>query len=278
MSHMRHSSSRGIRLELDRSNGLIAGLCAGIARYFDVDVTWVRIAFALITVFSWGGMIIVYIALAFIVPTAETAEDRAAAFGMPFNTEELIGRAKKNFEKFGSDYRWRREWRRQQRHWNRQWNHMSEQLRNATAQAVPHMSHTARAITGVFLPIAAIVGAVLFVAWVLALVSLIAQQTVFGWALPHGMPLWVGILVLAMLYFAISTPLKMIRHGGRQAAGYHPGWAALHGLMWLGFTVLFFWIAYTVFPGVHELVDQLMWAADLTVSNISETISVGSWY
>ena len=52
----------------------------------------------------------------------------------------------------------------------------------------------------------------------------------------------------------------------------------MHGLMWLGFTVLFFWIAYTVFPGVRELVDQLMWAADLTVSNISETISVGSWY
>ena len=261
-----------------REGAMWAGVCNGIAAYINVDVTWVRIAWALVTVFSWGGMILVYIALAFIVPTADTAEDRAAAFGMPFNTEELIGRAKKNFEKFGSDYRWRREWRRQQRHWNRQWNHMSQQLRNATAQAAPHMHYTARAITGVFLPIAAIVGAVLFVAWALAMVSLIAQQTVFGWALPHGMPLWVGILVLALLYFAISTPLKMIRHGGQQAAGYHPGWAALHGLMWLGFTVLFFWIAYTVFPGVHELVDQLMWAADLTVSNISETVSVGSWY
>ena len=261
-----------------REGAMWAGVCNGIAAYINVDVTWVRIAFALITIFSWGGMILVYIALAFIVPTAETAEDRAAAFGMPFNTEELIGRAKKNFEKFGSDFRWRREWRRQQRQWHRQWTHMNEQMRNVTAQAMPHMSHTARAITGIFMPIAAIVGAVLFVAWVLALVSLIAQQTVFGWALPHGMPLWVGILVLALLYFAISTPLKMIRHGGQQAAGYHPGWAALHGLMWLGFTVLFFWIAYTVFPGVRELVDQLMWAADLTVSNISETISVGSWY
>ena len=195
---------------------------------------------------------------------------------MPFNTEDILGRAKKNIEE--SNQRWHREWRRQQRQWHRQWTHMNEQMRNVTAQAMPHMSHTARAITGIFMPIAAIVGAVLFVAWVLALVSLIAQQTVFGWALPHGMPLWVGILVLALLYFAISTPLKMIRHGGQQAAGYHPGWAALHGLMWLGFTVLFFWIAYTVFPGVHELVDQLMWAADLTVSNISETISVGSWY
>src|SRR5688572_11927937 len=222
-----------------REGAMWAGVCNGIAAYINVDVTWVRIAFALITIFSWGGMILVYIALAFIVPTAETAEDRAAAFGMPFNTEELIGRAKKNFEKFGSDYRWRREWRRQQRHWNRQWNQMSEQVRQATAHAAPQMSTTARAIAGVFLPIAAIIGAVLFVGWMLALISLITQQTVFGWALPNGMPLWVGILILVLIYFAISTPLKMVRQGGHQAAGYHPGWGALHGLIWIGFTAVF---------------------------------------
>jgi phage shock protein PspC (stress-responsive transcriptional regulator) len=260
-----------------REGSMWAGVCNGIAAYLNVDVTWVRIAFVLITLFSWGGMIFVYIILAFIVPTANTAEDRAAAFGMPFNTEELIGRAKKNFEKFGTDYRWRREWRRQQRHWNRQWAHMNEQMRHATAQVAPQMSNAARAVTGAFLPIAAVVGAVLFVAWILALVSLVTQQTVFGWALPHGMPLWIGVLVLVMVYFAVSAPLKMIRHGGQRGGGYHPGWAALHGLMWIGFTVLFFWIAYTFFPGVRELMDQLMWAADLTVSNISETIHIGSW-
>jgi len=41
---MRHSSSEGTRLELDRRNGLVVGLCAGLARYFDVDPTWLRIA------------------------------------------------------------------------------------------------------------------------------------------------------------------------------------------------------------------------------------------
>jgi len=261
-----------------REGAMWAGVCNGIAAYINVDVTWVRIAFALITIFSWGGMILVYIALAFIVPTANTAEDRAAAFGMPFNTEELIGRAKKNFEKFGSDYRWRREWRRQQRHWNRQWANMNEQMRHFSTQAAPHMSNTARAITGVFLPIAAIIGAVLFVVWILALFSLVTDHTIFGWGLPNGMPMWAGILVLTVLYFAISAPLKAVRHGGHQAAGHHPGWAVLHSLMWFGFTVLFMWIAYTVFPGVRELVDQLIWAAELTVSNISETISIGSWY
>ena len=152
------------RLFKIREGAMWAGVCNGIAAYINVDVTWVRIAFALITIFSWGGVFLVYIVLAFIVPTADTAEDRAAAFGMPFNTEELISRAKKNFEEFGSEYRWRREWRRQQRHWNRQWTHMNEQLRNATAQAVPHMSHTRAPSAGVFMPIAALVGAVLFVA------------------------------------------------------------------------------------------------------------------
>ena len=73
---------------------------------------------------------------------------------------------------------------------------MNEQVRQATAQAAPQMGNTARAIMSIFLPIAAIVGALLFVGWILALFSLITQHNIFGWGLPHGMPLWVGILVL----------------------------------------------------------------------------------
>jgi len=261
------------RLYNIREGAMWSGVCNGLAAYLNVDVTWVRIAFVVLTFLTSGGMLLVYLVMMFIVPYANTSEERAAAFGAPFSTEEFLGRAKKNFESFGKDRRWRREWRRQQRQWHKQWLHMNEQMRHATSQAAPYMSNTARAIGGIFLPIAAIVGAVLFVGWILALVSLITQHTVFGWALPHGMPLWVGILVLALVYFAISAPLKMIRHGGHQAAGHHAGWGALHGLMWIGFTTLFFWLAYTFFPGVHELVDQLMWAADLTVSNISETIA-----
>ena len=39
---MRHSSFNR-RLELDRRNGMLAGVCAGVARYLDVDATWVRV-------------------------------------------------------------------------------------------------------------------------------------------------------------------------------------------------------------------------------------------
>ena len=259
------------RLFKIREGQMFTGVCNGIAAYINVDVTWVRIAVALLALFTGGGLFIGYLVLAFIIPYAETAEDRAAAFGMPFNTEELISRAKKNFEEFGQQYRWRREWRRQQRHWNRQFRHMNEQLRAATANAGPIVGQSARAIGGLFVVIAALIGALFAVALVLALFSLVTQQTIFGFALPHGIPSWIGVLVLVGVYLAISTPLRMIRHGGH-ASSYHPGWGALHSLMWIGFVVLFFWAAYTFFPGVHELVDQLLWAANLTATTISETI------
>jgi phage shock protein PspC (stress-responsive transcriptional regulator) len=260
------------RLFQIREGAMWMGVCNGIAAYLNVDVTWIRLAFVLLTIFSSGLWFVTYLVLMFVVPVAHTPEDRAAAFGMPFSTEELISRAKKNFEEFGDKYRWRREWRRQQRHLNRQFRHMNEQMRMATAQAQPAIHHAGRAIGMVFLPIAALISAALLVAFILALFSLVTQHTVFGWALPHGIPLWVGIVALAMLYIAISTPVRMIRHGGQQSAGYHPGWGAFHGLMWIGFVVLLFWVSYTYLPGVREVVDSLMWAANLTATTISETI------
>jgi phage shock protein PspC (stress-responsive transcriptional regulator) len=263
------------RLFRIREGQMWAGVCNGIAAYMNVDVTWVRIAVVLLTLFTTGLLIVAYFVLAFIVPEAQTAEDRAAAFGMPFSTEDLITRAKKNSD-FGQNYRWRREWRRQQAQWNRQFHEMNAQIRMTAANAAsafPPMGHTARALMTVFLPIAAIVGAVLFVSWILAMFSLVTQHTIFGWGLPHGMPMWVGLLILALAYFLITAPLKMIRHGAHRSAGHHPGWGALHSLMWIGFTALFFWVAYHWFPGVRELVDNLMWAANLTVETISETIA-----
>jgi len=261
------------RLFQIREGAMWMGVCNGIAAYLNVDVTWVRIAFILLTIFSSGLWFVLYLVLMFVVPVANTPEDRAAAFGMPFSTEELINRAKKNFEEFGQQYRWRREWRRQQRHWNRQFRHMNEQLRVATAHAGPVMSQSGRVAMGVFAVIAALVSAVLFVALILALFSLVTTHTLFGWTLPYGIPMWLGVVALLMVYGALSAPLKMVRHGGPQANGYHPGWSALHGVMWVGFAALLIWVAYTFVPGVREVLDSLMWAANLTVTTFTETIA-----
>lgn len=262
------------RLYKIREGAMWGGVCNGVAAYMGADVTWVRIATVVLTLFT-GVMIFVYLAMLIIVPYADTAEDRAAAFGVPFNTEDIIGRAKKNFEE--SNQRWHREWRRQQRHWNRQFRHMNEQIRMSAQTFAPNMSPAARGIMAVFLPIAAIVGAIVFVGWILAMISLVTQHSIFGWGLPHGVPLWVGIIALVAIYAAISAPLKAVRNGGHQAAGYHPAWRAMHAVVWLCAVALLFWCAYTFLPGIRELVDSLMWAANLTATTISETMVARNW-
>jgi phage shock protein PspC (stress-responsive transcriptional regulator) len=265
------------RLYNIREGAMWCGVCNGIAAYLNVDVTWVRIAFVILTFVTSGFMLVVYFGLVFIVPYANTSEERAAAFGAPFSTEEFISRAKKKFEDSGQSERWRREWRRQQRHWNRQFQQMNEQMRSAAANAAPYVAQTGRALSVIFVPIAAIIGALLFVGFILALISLIAQHTIFGWELPYAIPLWVAVVALVAIYAMSATVVRLLRFGGSSAAAHHPGWSALHTVVWICCTLLLFWLAYTFFPGVREIVDQLMWAANLTLENLSETIVVNDF-
>lgn len=64
------SSNRGgppaKNFRLDRSNGKIWGVCAGIANYFGIDPMLVRIGFALGTIIGFGSLILVYAAIALI--------------------------------------------------------------------------------------------------------------------------------------------------------------------------------------------------------------------
>jgi phage shock protein PspC (stress-responsive transcriptional regulator) len=51
--------------------GKIFGVCAGIADYFDMDVTLLRVIFVVLTILSGGGLLVLYLALALIMPVAE---------------------------------------------------------------------------------------------------------------------------------------------------------------------------------------------------------------
>lgn len=47
----------------------ISGVCAGVAEYFDIDPTIVRVIYALVTFFTfWLAGIAVYAILAFVIP------------------------------------------------------------------------------------------------------------------------------------------------------------------------------------------------------------------
>ncbi len=50
------------------SDRMLAGVCSGIAEYFDMDPTLIRILFVLFALFAGSG-ILLYIILAIIVPS-----------------------------------------------------------------------------------------------------------------------------------------------------------------------------------------------------------------
>lgn len=59
---------RNERIYRDANGGVIAGVCAGVARYFDVDTIWVRVAAVIAALMMPGISVIAYIAAVFLLP------------------------------------------------------------------------------------------------------------------------------------------------------------------------------------------------------------------
>ena len=55
------------RLYRSRDDRMIWGVCGGIAKYFDIDPTLVRLI-TILLIFAWGFSILAYIVLAIVVP------------------------------------------------------------------------------------------------------------------------------------------------------------------------------------------------------------------
>ena len=60
------------KLFLSSTDKKLVGVCGGIAEYFDIDSTIVRLAWVLLTIFSMGiGGVIAYIIAALIIPSRD---------------------------------------------------------------------------------------------------------------------------------------------------------------------------------------------------------------
>ena len=237
---------------------MFRGVCNGLAAYFGLDVTLVRVLFVILTLLTGGMWILAYLLMMFVMPTACTAEERASAHGQPFNAQELVDRAKKEYAEFRA-HDWKRDWRRHKREWRR-WQRDWQQYWVQPPTGQPsNASYATRVLAGFLVPIFAIIGAALFVVWLISLVSLATTGMLIGWHLPPGIPLWTAIVALVLIYAIVIAPLRAAsRASYRHSAGMHYGWFALgESVVWLGFTVLFFWFAYQFIPGVSDFVDAL---------------------
>ncbi|QSX07724.1 PspC domain-containing protein [Alkalibacter rhizosphaerae] len=59
------------KLYKNKAEGKISGVCQGVAEYFDIDPSIVRIVWA-VSVFWWGTGLFLYIIMALILPDKST--------------------------------------------------------------------------------------------------------------------------------------------------------------------------------------------------------------
>jgi phage shock protein PspC (stress-responsive transcriptional regulator) len=237
-----HAEPRPKRLFRNPDGAMIAGVCNGLASYFGIDVTFVRIAFVLVAVVSKGAGIIIYVAMMFIVPEARTGEERAAAGGAPFNAKEVIERAKKQYAE--GQRQWRRQWRQQQRQWRRySW----------TSGTTPPPW------TAGIAPLFALAHLALLVTMAAMMISLVNTGGVFNWRLPEDVPVWAGALILLVGYQIVVSPIRAAQHWSWSLPG--PGQPGLYAFwnaaIWLTGMAIVVWIGSHHIPEIREFIQRL---------------------
>jgi phage shock protein PspC (stress-responsive transcriptional regulator) len=239
------SASPPKRLYQIREGAVLTGVCNGLSAYLGVDVTIVRLVFIVLAVLTHGAWVIVYVALSFFVPFANTAEERAAAHGVAFSAQELVDGTKKQY-------------RRQQREWARQWRRARRGWRGWPPEMQQQVSYAGQVWARTAAPLVGILQAFLFVGLALVIATFVDQHRVFGWSVPESMPVWAGILILVILFQIVTTPLHVARHVLAYGDGRPHGFQEVFGGL-LSFLALVFglWLLYQYVPQFHQFVHDL---------------------
>jgi phage shock protein PspC (stress-responsive transcriptional regulator) len=256
------------RLYLIREGAMIGGLCNGIAAYFDIDVTVVRVVSVLLAFLTGGIAGLIYIVLIFVVPYASTYEERATAHGLPFNAQLLVERAKQKYHQFAQG-QWQHasaEWRRGRRHARAEWRAAKRQARHewraAFEGAAPptHPAHYGAHVVGRMVAIVIGFASALFVlVWLAAFLSFLTTGAFFGAALPFEAPFWVIVILLFVAYGMVVGPLRAVRRAADGAVQYplHPWLVALDGLVMIVVTIVLSYYASHHMPEIREFFGHL---------------------
>jgi len=78
------------QLEQVSEGALISGVCLGLARYLDVDVTLVRIVALLLLFFTGGAMVIVYLIMMLLLPYAPPQPGAPPIGKIPAKSREFV--------------------------------------------------------------------------------------------------------------------------------------------------------------------------------------------
>lgn len=77
------------RLYRDQEGRILGGVLSGLATYFNVDPIWVRLGFILLFFPSGGSLLLIYILLWLIIPSAKTAIEKIQMTGKNVNLDSI---------------------------------------------------------------------------------------------------------------------------------------------------------------------------------------------
>jgi phage shock protein PspC (stress-responsive transcriptional regulator) len=257
-----HAGAAPKRLYQIREGAMFSGVCTGLAAYFNIDVTIVRIVFVILAIATQGIWVLVYLILMFVIPHADTSEERAAAHGLPFNARELIDRARQNLRegqtwgrRHWQQSRARPEARRARARERRRWRQAERdrQYQWWTPPPRPPMGYAAHVGLGLLMPLFVLVSVVGLLALAFVVVSLVNTHAVLGWTLPPDIPVWAALLGAFVLYLMVMAPFHAARHAARQTYGWYAAW---DGLLWLAVIGVMIWIASTHGPEIRDVLRR----------------------
>jgi phage shock protein PspC (stress-responsive transcriptional regulator) len=222
---------------------LLAGVCNGLAAYFKVDVTIIRVAFVIMGLLTRGAGIVAYVIMALVIPEASTAQEKAAASGAPLNARDIVDRAKAGYT--AGTRRLRREWR-------RQWRRYGQPGTGPYAYGPPPP-------LAFLLPVFGLAHVALFVVMAAVVISLVNHGGVLGWMLPPDIPLWAAVLIVFIGYQILVAPFRAAAMWGTPAApGGAPAlFAFWQGLAWLIGLAFVVWIASDHVPEIREFLQRM---------------------
>jgi len=261
------------RLYKIAEGAMIAGVCNGLSAYLNIDVTIIRLLFAVLTVFTWGAGVLLYLVMLILIPTAQTPEERAAASGgAPSTAEEFIRRAREGYYEglrtMGdrqAHREWKRRFKREMRGWRR--NFRREMMFQSSQWAHHWREHWARnpvVLPGAWfaIPVLTLLIVACTLAGLAAVFSVVVTGAFFGIALPATMPLWVGVVLVLVACHLLLWPLKAMRSSFVWQAGggpWYPGPVASlwNSFAWVALLMVLVWAANKWLPGAHEFFLQL---------------------
>lgn len=191
------------KLYRDKDKGLIGGVCTGLAHYFGIEATWIKILF-LVLFFGFGTGLIAYLVLWIAMPKAVTTSEKLEMTGEPVTISNIEKKVREEFESVSNRIK------------NVDYDKMGNQIKSSAETAGTKIGDIFTTVFGAF---AKVLGAIIVVISSISLLAICVASIVllFSSSLPQNTiinnistpigletPLWVqGILFL----FAAGIPM-----------------------------------------------------------------------